>query len=142
MAEFKTLNFSIRTGILAKAGPNKILTVELKGVHDHHWPHGAQVRRIVEEEVRQIKPAAVLFDFLDYRYDSGNEIGEPIMTAYIASAPQLIRQMAIVATGSTASSLKSLFVAGMWEKLFNLGFYEDIASGREFLRRALEEKKG
>ena len=134
MGAFAADNLTIKTVILEGPGTNVILKITFSGTHDHLWPHGHEIDAFIKEETNAVGPAACLFDFLDYRYEYGNEIGGPIMAACIDPARQAIRDFAIAATGTTAIRLKSLFAGSNLEKVFRFGFFDNSEDGLAFLR--------
>jgi hypothetical protein len=128
----------IRTSTLDDEDRGTIQVISFTGTHTHHWPPGASVQDFIDTEIRKAKPAACLFDFLGYDYTFGNEIGGPIMAAFVhGGAPP--SPVAIVAQGRTARSLKSLM--GGFDKIPNFGFFEDVPSARAFLGQALKRRR-
>jgi hypothetical protein len=142
MGLFEATDLIIRTQILEANEPAAILEISFSGIHHHHWPDyetGRRVQAFMESEIRALRPAACLFDFLGYDYTFGNEIGEPIFsTLYYCGPPR--PPFAIVAAGRTGRSLRGLFAFGNLDKINDIGFFETIESGRAFLRRALENR--
>ena len=94
--------------------------------------------QILEETV----PDACLFDFLGYEYGFGNEIGGLIMAPMHARGAPPFPPIAIVAQGNTARSMKSLFAGCMLDKITEIEFFGDSASGCAFLRGVLDARKG
>lgn len=139
MGVFDAKDMTVRTGILEETGHGQILEIEFNGIHTHHWPEGGSPGSFIDGEVNNSKPAAILFNFAKYHYEWGDEIGGLILSACIATRPDPVKHMAIIATGVTARSLRSLLSGMNLERVFKLGLFEDIESGRSFLRRALED---
>jgi hypothetical protein len=130
---------TIRTRILEEKGKGAILEIAFKGLHDHTWPHGKRMNRFVAEEVRKRKPAALMFNFVEYRYDFGNEIADPILAALRVRKRPAILPFAIIATGATSRSLKNLLGLSNWNIVFEYEFFEAVEAGFAFLRRALSQ---
>src|SRR5512137_2447690 len=117
MAIFEAKDLVIRTDAVDDAKRGIRIEISFSGIHEHHWPAGAgtKIQEFVEGEIRRVRPAACLYDFLGYDYSWGNEIGGPIMAALLyGGAPP--PPIAIVAQGRTARSLKSLFAVSMLDK--------------------------
>jgi hypothetical protein len=139
MGAFQEKKITIRTEILEETERGAILEIAFKGIHDHNWPHGRKIISFVTEEILRIKPSAVLFNFLEYRYDFGNEIADPIMAACFGREHHAPLPFAIVAQGITSRSLKSLFRFSKLETVFKYGFFEAVVDGWAFLRNVLDQ---
>jgi hypothetical protein len=141
MSIFEDKNLVIRTRILDETEGRVIQEIAFIGIHDHHWPVGWKIQEFVEGEIRKVDPAAYLFDFLEYEYEFGNEIGCPIMATLRARGAPPFPPIAIVAQGGTARSMKSLFAGFNLKKITEIEFFEDSASGCAFLHRTLDARK-
>ena len=140
MAIFETKDLVIRTKKIEAGGYGTFLEISFEGVHVHHWPAGCDFMSFIEGEIRAAAPAACLIDFLQYDYSFGNEIVDPIFAPWHVFPRPPIPPVAVVAQGGTASSLKSLFVAGKLDKLPDLGLFETGVSGYAFLRDRLDRR--
>jgi len=139
MSLFEDKNLVIRSRIIEEPGCRIILEISFEGIHDHRWPAGERIQEFIESEVRKARPVAGLFDFRGYDYAQGDEIGAPIM-AVIGHGAWPLRPIAIVATGQTARLLKSLHAGSNLDKITDIGFFEDTASGCAFLQQALDKR--
>lgn len=137
MDTFQEKKIAIRTEALEETQRGAILEIAFKGVHDHSWPHGKRIRSFVEEEILRIRPAAVVFNFREYRYDFGNEIADPIMVACLGRKHRAPLPFAIIAEGITSHSLKSLFRFSKLETVFPYAFFGAVEDGCAFLRSLL-----
>lgn len=137
MGVFQEKELTIRVQILEETEKGAILEIAFKGIHDHNWPHGRRINSFVKEEVRKINPAAIVFNFVEYRYDFGNEIADPILVAPLACEHPAALPFAIVAEGITSRSLKSLFAPSKLETVFKYEFFEAVGAGCAFLQRVL-----
>lgn len=141
MGTYETDNLVIRTQTIDEGRQGVFLEVSFEGVHTHHWPPGSNVQAFVEGEIRAAKPAACLFDFLHYDYTFGNEI-----VGMILYPLSLLMPVAVVTQGATKRSrpgvlsLRELFAAMMLDKLPDVDFFEDVASGYAFLRDRLDRR--
>jgi len=129
----------IRTQILETTDEGTIMEITFKGVHDHHWPYGGKIRDFIKAEVLDKEPAAVIFDFSEYEYEFGNEIGDPLMAMQMARKPPVFIPFAIIAHGTTARSLMSLSRGSGLERIFKFGFFEDVEAGLAFLRKEMDK---
>ncbi len=101
---------------------------------------GRRIGDSLSEALRMHQPAAVILDFLHFRYRGGNDLGE-IAQVFIHrdhGAKAVLRPSAIVAAGRTAASLMSLLVPAKFLDTFDLNFFEDIDAAARYLRDRLE----
>ncbi len=137
MGVFEKELLAIRARVLEETGRGAILEISFHGAHDHNWPHGGEIRTFVTAEVRNIRPAAIVFEFAEYRYEFGNEIADPILAAVIACGPSACPPIAIVAKGNTSKALQSLLEASKLGSIFQYEFFDTPVAARAFLHRAL-----
>jgi hypothetical protein len=137
MGIFEAKNLLIRTQILEATDKGTIMEIAFEGVHEHHWPYGGKIRDYIKAEVLDKEPAAAIFDFSEYEYEFGNEIGDPFMAMLMAREPPVFIPFAIIAHGTTARSLTSLFRVSGLERIDKFGFFEDREAGLAFLRKVL-----
>jgi|GEM_PF-580389 serpin B len=139
MGVFEEKNLLIRTQILEATEKRVILEIAFEGVHEHPWPYRSKIRDFIKAEVLDKAPAAVIFDFTEYEYEFGNEIGDAFMTMLMARKPPVFVPFAIIARGTTARSLTSLFGGTGLGRMAKFGFFDDLEDGRAFLWKVLNE---
>jgi len=129
--------FEPSTEVLEVTSRGPILRVAFAGTHRDGV--GALVGDYVREAMRIYEPAAVVLDFLHFKYRFGNDIGG-IVQAFVGEGVDgegAIRPTAIVARGATAKSLLSLLRPTKVTELFGVTFSEDVGSAVEHLRARL-----
>jgi hypothetical protein len=122
--------------LVTAQGP--ILRVAFSGVHRDGV--GQLVGDYLAEALERHQPAAVVLDFLNFKYRFGNDIGG-IVQAFVcddADGKAVTRPSAIVATGRTAKSLMSLLQPMYVLDDFAVRFFLDVSSAVEHLRVRLE----
>ena len=126
------------TEIIQVAVHGPILRISFSGIYFEGV--GRQLSNALLPAIRQHQPAAVILDFLQFRYRGGNDFGE-IVEAFVRrrlNGKVALRPCAILATGSTSKSLMSLFVSAKLLETFDLSLFEDLNSATEHLRKRLE----
>jgi len=101
------------------------------------WPRGEKIREYLQEKIRELKPEAILLDFLNYKYDWGNEIMGPILLASLDPNSTRIRPCSVLAMGRTAKALKSLLVEGNVDKILNIKLFSEKKEALEHLKKGL-----
>jgi len=108
------------------------------GVHEDGVGH--LVSDYVVEALKLHDPAAVILDFLHFKYRFGNDIGG-VVQAFVhrgADGKAAVRPAAIVATGRTAESFMSLLGPSRLLDLCGVRFFADVASAARDLRGRLD----
>jgi hypothetical protein len=128
------------TEVVRVTAQGPILRVAFSGVHRDGV--GQLVGDYVAEALERHQPAAVVLDFLNFKYRFGNDIGG-IAMAFVrrdSDGKAGIRPTAIVATGRTAKSLMSLLQPTRLLDDFAVRFFLDVSSAVEHLRVRLESE--
>lgn len=126
------------TEVVRVTAEGTILRVTFSGVHEDGVGH--LVGDYLCEALKRHQPAAVVLDFLPFKYRFGNDIGG-IVQAFVRKGTDgkvAIRPSAIVATGRTAKSLMSLLQPAKVLDEFGVRFFPDVSSAVEHLRTKLE----
>jgi len=119
-----------------------ILRIAFSGVHRDG--NGHQVGEHVAKALKRHLPAAVVLDFLEFKYRFGNDIGG-ILRAWsgeTSNGKPAIRPAAIVATGDTAKAFMSLLRFANVVDRFDVKCFSDVASAVTHLRAKLELRSG
>lgn len=101
---------------------------------------GRELGNYLAVALRQHQPAAVVLDFMHFRYRGGSDLGQ-VVQAFFNKGPDdkvVVRPCAIVAAGRTAKSLLSLLSLAKFLDTFDLKFFEDVGSAAEHLRVRVE----
>ena len=83
------------------------------------------MHRYVERMISENRPAAIVFNLLDYRYVFGNDVTALFTAAYDREAKK-IRPVYIAATGTTYTSLCNLFKTSKIQQAFGTEFVESV----------------
>lgn len=132
-------NLIIDVVTLAEESRWIIIEILFNGVHDHRWPYGDKIQDYLQEEITKHKPAAILMNFLNYRYDWGNELWGPIFVASVDLKNSKIRPCSIVAVGQTGESIKSLLVAGNAQNTLDIELFNENTRALEHVRGRLDD---
>jgi len=127
-------DITIDVNVLEQDPRGTILEIKFIGIHDHSWPHGKEIYDFLETVVDKYKPDAVLFDYLQYQYSYGNELGATILIPIMDFKQKSLRPCAIIAEGPTKNSIQSLIDEGITQKVFNLVVLTDKAEALEHLK--------
>jgi hypothetical protein len=141
MSLFEDKNLVIRTRVLDDTEGGVIEEIIFIGIHDHLWRGWGKISDFVKDDYLKNNATACLFNFLGYEYEFGNEIAGPILAPMLARGTPPLPPIAIVAQGNTARSMKSLLAGCMLDKITEIEFFEDSASGCAFLRGVLDARK-
>lgn len=100
-----------------------VVEISFRGTHE--WTHGNEMHRYVEKVVSERRPAAIVFNLLDYRYVFGNDVTALFTAAYDQDAKKL-RPVYIAATGTTYTSLYNLFETGRIQESLGIEFVDSV----------------
>jgi hypothetical protein len=123
LAESRVLNIS-PLGTVAE--------ISFQGTHE--WTHGREMQRYLDNVMAEIRPAAIIFNLLDYRYACGNDVTTLFVAAYDHEAKKL-RPVYIAATGETYTSLLNLFKQGKIQEAFDVKFVDSVEEAVERLQQ-------
>lgn len=117
-----------------------VLEITFRGIHE--WSHGGEMDRYVEDKLTETRPAAVLFNLLDYEYVSGNDVTALFSASFDRDGKKgaRIRPVCIVATGTTHRSLYSFFEDTQLLDAFAIEFASSEAPGLQHLKARLEKE--
>jgi hypothetical protein len=127
-----------RKSVLEVTPGGDILEIAFSGVHGNSV--GAELGDFVIETVKAEQPAAVVLNFLGFRYVGGDDIGGIVFAFFFfgEGGDATVRPCSIVAKGSTASSLLSLLKLGRLTQIADITFFEDVGEAVHHLRSRLE----
>lgn len=131
-------NPECRNGVLEITPSGAILEIAFAGVHE--GDAGQQIGNYVTGIVEDLEPAAVILNFIKFKYTFGNDIAG-ICSAFVRKNPPSARPCCIVAKGKTAKSLWSLLDSAQLTTTFDITFYENVAEAVYHLRSRLEQKR-
>jgi len=100
-----------------------VVEISFRGTHE--WTHGSEMHLYVEKMISENRPAAIVFNLLDYRYVFGNDVTALFTAAYDPEAKK-IRPVYIAATGTTYTSLCNLFKTSKIQQAFGTEFVESV----------------
>jgi len=110
--------------------PGPLIEICFKGKHYDYC--GNELIEYVRSTVQQLRPAGVLLNLSEFKYSFGNDIGALLF-------PLVDRPFCIVASGGTASALKSLFGLILnFPEIEEAKFYDIATDGLEYLRKILK----
>ena len=126
------------TNVIQVTPQGPILHISFSGIYFDGV--GQELGDYLVAALRQYQPAAVVLDFVHFRYRGGNDLGQ-IVHAFFTKGPDgktIFRPCAIVASGRTAKALLSLLSLGRLLETFGLRFFEDVSPAAEDLRARLD----
>lgn len=103
-----------------------VVEISFRGTHE--WTHGSEMHRYVEKMISENRPAAIVFNLLDYRYVFGNDVIALFTAAYDREAKK-IRPVYIAANGTTCTSLHNLFKTARIQEAFRTEFVHSVEDG-------------
>jgi len=112
-----------------------ILEIAFSGVHANGV--GKEVGDYVITAVEAGKPAAVILNFLRFKYVFGNDIAGIVRAFYRKGAGTRLRPCGIVARGKTAESMRNLLEIGQLMEIFDVDFFETVPEALDQLRSKL-----
>ena len=126
------------TEVVRVTAQGLILRVAFSGVHRDGVGH--LVGDYLVETLKQHQPAAVVLDFSQFKYRSGNDIGGIVQAFFRkhSDGKVTIRPSAIVATGSTATALMSLLQPTKILDVCSVCFFPDVNSAVDHLQTRLD----
>jgi len=133
---FRRTKLECRKGVLEVTPSGDILEIAFCGVHRNGV--GDEVGDYVIKTVEEIRPAAVVLNFLRFKYLFGNDIGGIFRAFFEKGDPPKNRPCSIVAKGRTAKSLRSLLEMAQLAQAFDISFFEDVPEAVDHLRSRLE----
>ena len=124
-----------RKEVLEVTRAGKILEIAFSGVHKDGV--GQEVGDYVIKTVETDQPAAVVLNFLRFKYIFGNDIGG-IVRAFIREGEGTrLRPCGIVARGKTAKSMRNLLEMAQLTRCFDVSFFEAVPEALDHLRSRL-----
>jgi hypothetical protein len=107
-----------------------VAEISFQGIHD--WTHGNEMARHIQRIASENRPAAIIFNLINYQYVFGNDV-MPLFVAALDQEAKKPRPVYIVATGRTHKSLYNLFKqTGALQKAIDVQFVESV---EEAIRR-------
>jgi len=122
--------------ILGPSSQGKILEIAFRGTHELR--HGWEMDHYIRKKLADHRPAAIVFNLLDYQYVFGNDV-TGLFTASIdrdAKGFQM-RPVCIVATGTTYTSLYNLFKSAKIIDALGIEFVSTVESALQRLTEKL-----
>ena len=115
-----------------------VLEITFRGIHE--WTHGSEMNRYIEKKLAEARPAAILFNLLDYEYVFGNDVTGLFTASFDREEEKLqIRPVCIVATGTTHRSLYNFFKSAHLLDTLKIEFATSVEHGLQCLRERLSE---
>ena len=130
-------DITIEANLLDRSTKGIILEIQFIGIHNHLWPHGKDIYDYLEAVVEKHEHDAILFNYLQYRYTFGNELISTIIIPVFNFKQKSIHPCAIIADGSTKTSIQSLMDESMIQKLCNIAVFTDKMKALEHIKKEL-----
>jgi hypothetical protein len=121
--------------VLEVTEAGEILEIAFSGVHAHGV--GKEVGDYVIKTVEADEPAAVVLNFIKFKYVFGDDIGGIVRAFYRKGETTRLRPCVIVARGKTAKSMRTLFEMAQLTKCFDVRFLEAVPEALDYLRSRL-----
>jgi len=128
----------LTTEVVWVSAHGPVLRFAFSGTHRDGVGH--VVGEYVAEALKRHQPAAIVLDFLRFEYRFGNDIGR-IVQAFADEGSEgntAILRAAIVATGRTARSPRSLLTSAKILEGFGVKFFPEVNTAPEYVRAKLE----
>ena len=133
---FTRQKLECRNDVLEVTPNGAILEIAFSGVHGSGV--GEEVGDYVIKTVEDLRPEAVVLNFLSFKYVGWNDIGGIIRAFFRKGEPPKVRPCCIVAEGKTARSLRSLLEMAQLTRAFDITFFEEVPEAVDHLRSRLE----
>ena len=128
---------SIEANLLDRYPQGIILEIKFSGIHNHAWHYGKNIYDYLEAVVDKHKHDALLLNYLKYRYTSGNELLGTIIIPIFNFKQKSIHPCAIIADGTTKSSIQSLLDECMIQKMCNIVVFTNKIKALNHIKKKL-----
>lgn len=130
---FKGKHINKQSVVVAESDAGPVLEISFIG---KHWDGcGNELIAYVRQSVEEIDPAGVIMNLSNFSYVWGNDIGALLFPLFERQTAK--RLFCIVARGTTARSLKSLFELTRLPDIVNVKYFDDARDGLIYLRKEL-----
>ena len=121
--------------VLEVTQAGEILEIAFSGVHTGGV--GMEVGDYVTKTVEADLPAAVILNFLRFKYVFGDDIGGIVHAFFRKGEGTRLRPCGIVARGKTAKSMRNLLELAQLTEYFDVSFFEAVPEALDHLRSRL-----